>query len=87
MRTAFFRIENGTTVSNNRIFLDFVFKAMCEKRRIIIPMAVVERMPLHSLAISIVMPGKEKVNPSLSTGTLARSKKRYTKPADPACKL
>src|SRR5437870_5748729 len=57
----------------------------CPASRLVIIMARLERIPLHSRETSIVIPGSEKKNPVRRTGTSTIWNSEYEASADHVC--
>src|SRR5438309_6054319 len=85
MRTPFLTISRGMVARTKTAFVQAERRKRWLASRLMISRAKLERIPLHSLATSIVSPGSEKVKPVRNTGTPSSSKTVYETSADPAC--
>jgi hypothetical protein len=63
MRIPFFMMAMGTEIKAKRNTFHPVRKYKWPAKRQVMKSATLERMPLHSLATSMVTPGKDKMNP------------------------
>src|SRR3990170_6619766 len=82
IRTAFFTIVIGTMDKVKTAFRQFSSSIRCPARRLTRNREMLDRIPLHSFATSMVRPGRWKKNPSRYRGTPVRPKKTDTASAD-----
>src|SRR3954471_9358453 len=73
----------GKVATNSASFAQRVFSQAFPASSEVSTRAIVERMPLHSSAISIDSEGKSKTNPCRWNGVRVTVKKNATQPADP----